>query len=166
MSNLIKQQYCRQLTPSHILPHPRLSLLCFLFCTLSVCLPVPELLGSKSADDFGNDNMSLYLTGGFSGDHGNDLIYRRVDREGHEMTFDLDTGAWRRSQSHARMAKLMPAALMESRFRQAPRRHGVSLLAQTDHEVHIENAPVSARHIVTVVSLPSTSFYFDYFLFF
>ncbi|XP_048124258.1 receptor-type tyrosine-protein phosphatase R isoform X2 [Alosa alosa] len=66
------------------------------------------------------------------------------------MTFDLGTGTWHRGQSHARMAKLMPAALMESRFHQAPHRHGVSLLARTDHEVHIENVHVSARHIVTV----------------
>lgn len=57
------------------------------------------------------------------------------------------------SQTHARLAKLMPAALLESRFRQAPRGHGaVSLLAQPEQEVRVENAPVSARYIVTVVS--------------
>ncbi|XP_045578379.1 LOW QUALITY PROTEIN: receptor-type tyrosine-protein phosphatase R [Salmo salar] len=55
------------------------------------------------------------------------------------------------SQTHARLAKLMPAALLESRFRQAPRGHGaVSLLAQPEQEVRVENAPVSARYIVTV----------------
>ena len=99
-------------------------------------------------------HVSLYFIDGFSGDHGNDLIYRRVDPEGHEMTFDLGKGAWSRGQSHARMAKLSPAALMDSRFRQSPRRHGVSVLARNDHEVHVENAPVHARHIVTVVSDP------------
>ncbi|XP_052370514.1 receptor-type tyrosine-protein phosphatase R isoform X2 [Oncorhynchus keta] len=55
------------------------------------------------------------------------------------------------SQTHARLAKLMPAALLESQSRQAPRGHGaVSLLAQPDQEVRVENAPVSARCMVTV----------------
>ena len=59
------------------------------------------------------------------------------------------------AESRARLAKLMPAALLESRFRQAPSgRGGISLLAHTEPEVHVEHAPVSARHLVTVVSTP------------
>lgn len=90
------------------------------------------------------------MTGGFSGDNGNDLIYRRVDAEGHEVTLDLGRVEWRRSQSRARLAKLMPAALLEPGFRGLPHERGASLLAQADHDVHVENAPVSSRHIVTV----------------
>ncbi|XP_058273012.1 receptor-type tyrosine-protein phosphatase R isoform X2 [Hemibagrus wyckioides] len=58
-------------------------------------------------------------------------------------------------KSHARplslIAKKMPSTLLESRFRQAPQEHAeLSLLAKTDDEAHMENTPVSARHIVTM----------------
>lgn len=51
------------------------------------------------------------------------------------------------------MAKVMPAALLESRFRQQPGgERTLNLLARPHHEVHPEHAVVSARHLVTVVS--------------
>ncbi|XP_055761821.1 receptor-type tyrosine-protein phosphatase R-like isoform X1 [Salvelinus fontinalis] len=74
----------------------------------------------------------------------------RLDSFSRDMT-RVDSLLTQSSQTHARLAKLMPAALLESRFRQAPRGHGaVSLLAQPEQEVRVENAPVSARYIVTV----------------
>ncbi|XP_045556182.1 receptor-type tyrosine-protein phosphatase R isoform X2 [Salmo salar] len=74
----------------------------------------------------------------------------RVDMARVDMA-RVDSLLTQSSQTHARLAKLMPAALLESRFRQAPRGHGaVSLLAQPEQEVRVENAPVSARYIVTV----------------
>ncbi|XP_029018726.1 receptor-type tyrosine-protein phosphatase R [Betta splendens] len=51
----------------------------------------------------------------------------------------------------ARLAKVMPAALLGFRFRQEPGgERSVNLLAQPRHEVQPEHAVVSARHLVTV----------------
>lgn len=51
----------------------------------------------------------------------------------------------------ARLAKVMPAALLESRFRQEPgEQRNLDLLARPHHEVLPEHAVVSARHLVTV----------------
>ncbi|KAL0967235.1 hypothetical protein UPYG_G00249560 [Umbra pygmaea] len=55
------------------------------------------------------------------------------------------------AQTHAMLTKLMPGALRETRLRQTNRGHGaVSLLAQPEHKVRVENAQISARFIVTV----------------
>ena len=79
-------------------------------------------------------------------------VYRHVDSQGREHALKFNSASLR-AQSRARIAKLMPSALLESRFRQVPHdRSGVSFLARTDHEVHVENAPLSASHIVTMVS--------------
>ncbi|XP_036977629.1 receptor-type tyrosine-protein phosphatase R [Acanthopagrus latus] len=54
-------------------------------------------------------------------------------------------------QHPARMAKVMPATLLESRFRQEPGgQRTLNLLARPHNEVHPEHAVVSARHLVTV----------------
>uniref|UniRef100_A0A671WCI5 protein-tyrosine-phosphatase n=1 Tax=Sparus aurata TaxID=8175 RepID=A0A671WCI5_SPAAU len=54
-------------------------------------------------------------------------------------------------QHTARMAKVMPAALLESRFRQEPGgQRTLDLLTRPHHGVHPEHAVVSARHLVTV----------------
>ncbi|XP_074554729.1 receptor-type tyrosine-protein phosphatase R isoform X2 [Halichoeres trimaculatus] len=51
----------------------------------------------------------------------------------------------------ARFAKAMPAALLESRFRQEPgEQRSLDLLVRPHHEVLPEHAVVSARHLVTV----------------
>ncbi|XP_072528845.1 receptor-type tyrosine-protein phosphatase R isoform X2 [Salminus brasiliensis] len=72
-------------------------------------------------------------------------VYRHMDSQGVEHNAVLH------AQSHGRKAKLMPSTLLESRFRQVLQDHlGVSFLARTDHEVHVENTPVSARHIITI----------------
>ncbi|XP_034719984.1 histidine-rich glycoprotein-like [Etheostoma cragini] len=59
-----------------------------------------------------------------------------------------------RQRHHAaRSARLMPGALLGSRFRQEPGgQRTLDLLAQAHHEVRPEHAVVSARHLVTVVS--------------
>ncbi|KAM9846096.1 receptor-type tyrosine-protein phosphatase R [Aulostomus maculatus] len=50
-----------------------------------------------------------------------------------------------------RLAKMMPAALMDSGFLQEPTaQHTLSLWAQPEHEVQMEHTAVSARHLVTV----------------
>ncbi|XP_053271363.1 receptor-type tyrosine-protein phosphatase R [Pleuronectes platessa] len=52
---------------------------------------------------------------------------------------------------HHHLAKVMPAALLESRFRQpAGGQRAVDLLARPHHEVQPEHAAISARHLVTV----------------
>uniref|UniRef100_A0AAY4BN45 protein-tyrosine-phosphatase n=1 Tax=Denticeps clupeoides TaxID=299321 RepID=A0AAY4BN45_9TELE len=110
--------------------------------------------------------FQVHLAGGFSGDIGNDfggphgeavhpgVVYRHVDIDGHERTVDPHNGPWRRvalhAQSRARVAKIIPAALLDSRFRPAPRRHSVDLLAGINDEVQVENTPISARHTVTI----------------
>ncbi|XP_049893814.1 receptor-type tyrosine-protein phosphatase R [Epinephelus moara] len=54
-------------------------------------------------------------------------------------------------QHPARLAKVMPAALLESRFRHQPGgQRTLDLLARPHHEVQPEHAVVSARHLVTV----------------
>ncbi|XP_073336989.1 receptor-type tyrosine-protein phosphatase R [Pagrus major] len=54
-------------------------------------------------------------------------------------------------QHPARLAKVMPATLLESRFRQEPGgQRTLNLLARPHQEVHPEHAVVSARHLVTV----------------
>ncbi|KAM7378584.1 hypothetical protein PAMA_013474 [Pampus argenteus] len=56
-------------------------------------------------------------------------------------------------QHPVRLAKAMPAALLEPRFRQEPGGlQTLDLLAQSDHKVQPEHAVVSARHLVTVSS--------------
>ncbi|KAM6986219.1 receptor-type tyrosine-protein phosphatase R [Aplochiton taeniatus] len=62
----------------------------------------------------------------------------------------LDSGAHHAQKSnHGMLAKLMPAAHIA--FRKMPGGHrAVNLLAQPNHEVHLDNIPISARHIVTV----------------
>ncbi|KAJ8008828.1 hypothetical protein DPEC_G00082480 [Dallia pectoralis] len=64
----------------------------------------------------------------------------------------LDSLFTQSAQTHARLAKLMPpAALLEPRIHPAPLGHRVvGLLAQPEREVRVENAQISARHIVTV----------------
>ncbi|GAA6102628.1 receptor-type tyrosine-protein phosphatase R isoform X1 [Tachysurus ichikawai] len=62
-----------------------------------------------------------------------------------------------RYKSHALplsvIAKRIPSTVPESHFRQAPQDHSeLSLLAKTDDDAHMENTPISARHIVTMVS--------------
>ncbi|XP_060745513.1 receptor-type tyrosine-protein phosphatase R isoform X2 [Tachysurus vachellii] len=48
-------------------------------------------------------------------------------------------------------AKRIPSTVPESHFRQAPQDHSeLSLLAKTDDDAHMENTPISARHIVTM----------------
>ncbi|KAK6292355.1 hypothetical protein J4Q44_G00369390 [Coregonus suidteri] len=75
----------------------------------------------------------------------------RVDSLQAQTQARVDSLLTQSAQTHVRLDKLMPAALLESGFRQASRGHGaVSLLAQPEQEVRVENAPVSARHIVTV----------------
>ncbi|KAI4878057.1 hypothetical protein NFI96_011664 [Prochilodus magdalenae] len=77
-------------------------------------------------------------------------VYRHMDSQGREHALKFNSASLH-AQSRARIAKLMPSALLESRFRQVSHDHsGVSFLARTDHEVHVENTPVSARHIVTM----------------
>ncbi|XP_035530699.1 receptor-type tyrosine-protein phosphatase R [Morone saxatilis] len=54
-------------------------------------------------------------------------------------------------QHPARLAKVMPAALLDSRFRQEPSgQQTLNLLARPHHQVQPEHAVVSARHLVTV----------------
>ncbi|XP_078129180.1 receptor-type tyrosine-protein phosphatase R [Sander vitreus] len=54
-------------------------------------------------------------------------------------------------QHAARLARVMPAALLESQFRQEPGgQRTLDLLARPHHEVRPEHAMVSARHLVTV----------------
>ncbi|KAL7827728.1 hypothetical protein AOLI_G00308800 [Acnodon oligacanthus] len=106
--------------------------------------------------------LGVHTAGGFSGDaesyrswqYGHRVpvapVYRHVDSQGREHALKFDSASLR-AQSRARIAKLMPSALLESRFRQVPHdRSGVSFLARTDHEVHVENAPLSASHIITM----------------
>ncbi|XP_027147678.1 lateral signaling target protein 2 homolog [Larimichthys crocea] len=60
-------------------------------------------------------------------------------------------------QHPARLAKVMPAAHLDSRFRQEPvGQQTLNLLARPHHKVQPEHAVVSARHLVTVVSNPLT----------
>ncbi|KAJ8392041.1 hypothetical protein AAFF_G00083510 [Aldrovandia affinis] len=100
--------------------------------------------------------LQLEIAGCFSGDHDRFMTaqHRRSEWPFLERTLDLGAGEGHRgpfhSLSHARISKLRPAAIVGSHFRQAPRGHGISLLARTDHEVQVENAPVSAQHTVTV----------------
>ncbi|KAI1882071.1 hypothetical protein AGOR_G00246910 [Albula goreensis] len=100
--------------------------------------------------------LQLEIAGCFSGDHDRFMTIERGWSEWPfpERNWDLGSGGRHRgpfhSLSHARIGKLRPAAILESRFRQAPRDESISLLARTDHEVQVENAPVSARHTVTV----------------
>lgn len=57
----------------------------------------------------------------------------------------------RHRQHPAREAKVMPPALLESRFRQEPDdQRTLNLLARPEHEAQPEHAVVSARHLVTV----------------
>ncbi|XP_041722514.1 receptor-type tyrosine-protein phosphatase R isoform X2 [Coregonus clupeaformis] len=77
--------------------------------------------------------------------------FRDMDSLQAQTQARVDSLLTQSAQTHVRLDKLMPAALLESGFRQASRGHGaVSLLAQPEQEVRVENAPVSARHIVTV----------------
>ncbi|XP_036375880.1 LOW QUALITY PROTEIN: receptor-type tyrosine-protein phosphatase R-like [Megalops cyprinoides] len=108
--------------------------------------------------------LQLQTAGSFSGDHDRFMPVQRrrsewpfaVRRHADSPDRSLDGGSREQHRgpfhapSHARMAKLRPAAILQSRFLQAPGDQGISLLASTDHELHVENAPVSARHIVTV----------------
>ncbi|XP_036432931.1 receptor-type tyrosine-protein phosphatase R isoform X2 [Colossoma macropomum] len=106
--------------------------------------------------------LRVHTAGGFSGDaeryrsrqYGHMVpvapVYRHVDSQGREHALKFNSASLR-AQSRAHIAKLMPSALLESRFRQVPHdRSGVSFLARTDHEVHVENTPLSASHIVTM----------------
>ncbi|XP_076861602.1 receptor-type tyrosine-protein phosphatase R isoform X2 [Brachyhypopomus gauderio] len=52
------------------------------------------------------------------------------------------------AQSHARIAKVMPSALLGSHFWKVPQDH--SGLRTEEHGVQVQDPPVSARHIVTM----------------
>ncbi|KAL4660245.1 receptor-type tyrosine-protein phosphatase R isoform X2 [Arapaima gigas] len=56
-----------------------------------------------------------------------------------------------RIQSHTRISKQWPTTILPARFRDSPSDQGISFLARTEDEVQVENAPISIRHIVTVV---------------
>ncbi|TSZ83245.1 Receptor-type tyrosine-protein phosphatase R [Bagarius yarrelli] len=61
-------------------------------------------------------------------------------------------------KSHARplflTARRIPSTLPKSRFRQVPQDHSeLSLLAKPDDETHMENTPISAKHIVTMIDV-------------
>ncbi|XP_030634434.1 receptor-type tyrosine-protein phosphatase R [Chanos chanos] len=111
--------------------------------------------------------LLLEISVGFSGDNEyaetlrrelssqSGLVHQHMDTQGRERSLDMDDVPWHglplRVQPHTRMAKLLPTTQLESHFRQALKRHrGLSLLARTDHEVHVENSPISAHHIVTM----------------
>ncbi|KAM9467740.1 receptor-type tyrosine-protein phosphatase R isoform 2-T2 [Clarias gariepinus] len=100
------------------------------------------------------------VAGGFSGDDESyqsqryarlvpaTLLYRRVNSRNLEQPLKYTSHA----RFHGLTAKRTPSALLAaSRFRQVPQDHSeLRLLAKTDDEVHMENTPVSARHIVTM----------------
>lgn len=68
----------------------------------------------------------------------------------------------RHRQHRTRSAKLMPAALLDPRFRQEPGgQQTVNLLTRPHHDVRPEHTMVSARHLVTVVSTLSSSAVFS-----
>lgn len=68
----------------------------------------------------------------------------------------------RHREPPARLAKVMPAALLASQFHQEPGgQRSVNLLAQPQHEVQPENAVMSARHLVTMVSNLSSDWLHD-----
>lgn len=76
-------------------------------------------------------------------------LHQRVNSQTQERPLKYISHA----RSFALKAKPMPSALLQSRFRQVLQDHSeLDLLAKTDDEVHVENAPISARHIVTMVS--------------
>ncbi|XP_061085585.1 receptor-type tyrosine-protein phosphatase R isoform X1 [Conger conger] len=114
--------------------------------------------------------FQLQIAGCFSGDHERfvpahhrwPFLERSLDQgagarhRGPFLERSLDQGAGARhrgpfhSLSLAREGRLRPPAVLRSHFRRAPGAQGVSLLARPDHQVEVENAPVSAKHIVTV----------------
>ncbi|XP_026863305.2 receptor-type tyrosine-protein phosphatase R isoform X2 [Electrophorus electricus] len=107
--------------------------------------------------------VRVEIAGGFSGDgrvyparhYGRQVPvtprYRRAGLREQEQALKL-TSASAHAQSHARVAKVMPSTLLEPHFQQVVQDHsGLSLLARAeDQEVHVEDTPVSARHIVTM----------------
>ncbi|XP_026779032.3 receptor-type tyrosine-protein phosphatase R isoform X2 [Pangasianodon hypophthalmus] len=103
--------------------------------------------------------LAAEIAGGFSGDDESyqsqrygrlapaTSLYQHVDSQNWEQPLKYNSHA----RSLALIAKRKPSMLLKSRFRQAPQDHSeLSLLAKTDDEVHMENTPISARHIVTM----------------
>uniref|UniRef100_A0A8C9RX07 protein-tyrosine-phosphatase n=2 Tax=Scleropages formosus TaxID=113540 RepID=A0A8C9RX07_SCLFO len=95
------------------------------------------------------------------------LVHRHVEGPGKSMGLGLL--GWRRSvvhhlvppqrralsldRSHARIGKLRPAAIVLPRFPETPHEQGINFLARTDEDIRVENAPISVRHIVTVLQV-------------
>ncbi|MBN3302455.1 PTPRR phosphatase, partial [Amia calva] len=108
--------------------------------------------------------LHLKIAGCFSGDNDNFLAIHRRKSERPILIYrhveDIEKGAGMEamdkqnifhSPSHARISKLRPGMMVKSRFPDATDDQTISLLARTDHDLQVENAPVSARHLVTMV---------------
>ncbi|XP_066579784.1 receptor-type tyrosine-protein phosphatase R isoform X2 [Amia ocellicauda] len=107
--------------------------------------------------------LHLKIAGCFSGDNDNFLAIHRRKSERPILIYrhveDIEKGAGMEamdkqnifhSPSHARISKLRPGMMVKSRFPDATDDQTISLLARTDHDLQVENAPVSARHLVTM----------------
>ncbi|XP_007237419.3 receptor-type tyrosine-protein phosphatase R isoform X1 [Astyanax mexicanus] len=107
----------------------------------SVCVLLSYLIRVTAAGSFSGDDES------YRPQHDNTVpaapVYQQVGSKG------LEHSAVFHAQSRARIAKLIPSTLLDSRFRQIPQDHsGVNFLARTGHEVHVENTPISTHHII------------------
>ncbi|XP_066580464.1 receptor-type tyrosine-protein phosphatase R [Amia ocellicauda] len=111
--------------------------------------------------------LHLKIAGCFSGDNDHFLAIHRRKSERPILIYrhveDIEKGAGMEamdkqnifhSPSHARISKLRPGMMVKSRFPDATDDQTISLLARTDHDLQVENAPVSARHLVTMVLAP------------
>lgn len=98
----------------------------------------------------------ILLSGGFSGDDESFRAQRYVRfarRHVHSQNQKEPLKYTSHVRPQALAARRMPSTLSESLFRQVPQdRLELGLLARTDDEVHMENMPISTRHIVTMVS--------------
>ncbi|KAM8884715.1 receptor-type tyrosine-protein phosphatase R isoform 1-T1 [Synchiropus picturatus] len=98
----------------------------------------------------------LLIAEASSGDHELRLFPPRHFRRHplpHQLDLNLQHNDGSSSESHLNhLHHRLPAALLSSRFRKAPgHQRALNLLARPDHEVNLEHAVVSARHLVTVL---------------
>ncbi|XP_062860427.1 receptor-type tyrosine-protein phosphatase R [Trichomycterus rosablanca] len=114
-----------------------------------ICLIIYLLFAAQIAGSFSGDDES-YQSHQHSYMAPVASAYRHLDNQGTKQELKYHSGPLH-ALSQALSAKRKPAKFLEVNFRKSPQDHSeLSLLARPDNEVHVENIPISAHHIVTM----------------